>query len=243
MAVAAKYTKLLIDEFDFSGDSNSLEVSTAVAALPTTGFQATGETFTPGLTSGNLTHGGYYSGKGAGYIEQELKARLGTSDTVYLAALFGTNGTARAYVLDTSWGSQLGLEMPVDGLITLSGEWPVVGGARRGLVVFDGTISATGGQTSVDFGAAGAAGGEAYLFVQAITGTASSATIDIESDADDDFGSGATGEGTFTFSDVGVQKVTMSGAVLRYIRLNCTDLGGATDFRVVGVVCVDGITQ
>ncbi len=243
MPVAAKYTKLLIDEFDFSGDSNSLSVALTAAALPTTGFQATGETFIAGLTGGSLSHGGYYSGKGAGYIEQELKARLGTSTAVYVGALFGTNGVARAYVLDTTWGSNLGMEMPVDGVITLSGEWPAVAGLRRGLVVFDGTISATGGTDSVDFGAAGSAGGECYLFVQTVTGTATNATIDIESDADDDFGSGATVEGEFDFSAVGVTKVTMSGDVLQYIRLNCTSLGGATSFRVVAVVCVDGVTQ
>ncbi|MFZ1755035.1 MAG: hypothetical protein WBO46_14960 [Caldilineaceae bacterium] len=242
MAVAAKHTKLLIDEFNFSGDSNSLSLTTAVAALEDTGFQATGTTFVPGLPSGSLSHGGYYSGKGAGYVEQELKARLGTASTVYVAALFGTNGVARAYVLDTTWGSNLSMEMPIDGLITLSGEWPGVGKLRRGLVVFDGTISATGGQTSVDFGAAGSVGGEAYLFVQAITGTATDATIDVESDADDNFAAGATVEGTFTFSLASVQKVTMSGAVLRYIRINATDMGGATDFRVVAVVCVDGVT-
>ena len=243
MAVAAKHTKLLIDEFDFSGVSNSLAVSATVAALPATAFQDTGEEFIPGLPSGNLEHGGYYAGKGAGEIEQELHARLGSSSAVYVAGLFGTNGVARAYVLDTTWGEQLTIDAPVMELITLSGAWPQVGGLRRGLVIFDGTLSDLLGETSVDFGAAGAAGGEAYLFVQAITGSATNATIDVESSATDAFAGEEAVEGTFTFSAVGVQKITLTGAVDRYIRLIATDLGGATDFTVVAIVCVDGVSQ
>lgn len=242
MAVLGTYTKLLIDEFDFSGASNALTVTTNVNPLETTVFQATGTTYLPGLPGGEITHNGYYNGKGAGMIEQEIKARLGTTDTVYTAALGGTNIDAcPAYVTKSTWGQQLTIDMPVAELITLSGQWPAVMGMSRGLRIYDGTLSSTGTQTARDFASAGSSGGTAYLFVQSISGTATNATIDIESATTE--GGSYSSEGTFTFSDVGVQVVTMSGTVNRWLRLNVTSLGGATNFAVVCIACTTGVTQ
>ena len=56
----------------------------------------------------------------------------------------------------------------------------------------------------------GSDGGTAYLFVTTITGTATNATITVQSDDNTSFTSPAT-EGTFTFSDEGVYVVTMTG--------------------------------
>lgn len=242
MAVRGSYTKLLIDEFDFSGSSNSLSVNGNVAALETTAFQDTGTAYLPGLPGGMITHNGYYDGKGAGQIEQEIHALLGTSSTVYTAAMLGTNTNAcPAYVTKSTWGEQLTIDMPVDGLITLSGQWPAVMGFSRGLRIYEGTLSSTGTQTARDFASAGSNGGTAYLFVQTITGTATNATIDVESATTE--GGSYSSEGTFTFSAVGVQTMTLSGTVNRWLRLNVTSLGGATDFTVVAIVCVTGVTQ
>lgn len=244
MAVLGRYTKFLIDEFDFSGDSNALSTNPTVNALDATGFQQDGMRYKPGLAAGNLSQNGFYAGKGAGEIEQELHSRLGTTSAVYVAAIYGTNQTKPcAYVLEDTWGDQLEIDMPVAELITLSSEWPQSNQFRRGHVVFDGTIDATGGQASVDFGAQGAAGGTAYLFVTGITGSATDATIDIESSGTDAFAGEEASEGTFTFSAVGVVKVALTGTVDRYIRINCTSLGGATDFDVIAIVCIDGVTQ
>src|SRR3990167_356371 len=95
MAVAARYTRFGFGDatkaFDFSGDSNSLSVALTVAPLQNTGFQATAETYIAGLTTGVISQAGYFSGKGAGYIEQETNARLGTATAMYAYALFGTN--------------------------------------------------------------------------------------------------------------------------------------------------------
>jgi hypothetical protein len=51
-----------------------------------------------------------------------------------------------------------------------------------------------------------------------------------------------TTHGTFTFSAVGGTALTWSGATGRYIRLNCTSLGGATSFVVTGAAGVTGVT-
>ena len=67
------------------------------------------------------------------------------------------------------------------------------------------------------------------------------ATITVQSDDNTGFATPAT-EGTFTFSAVGGQEIALSGAVDRYVRLNATSLGGATNYTVVGVIALSGIT-
>ncbi|MCR4303213.1 MAG: hypothetical protein NUV63_03150 [Gallionella sp.] len=248
MAVAAKYTRFLFGDataaFDFSGDSNSLSMALTVAPLQNTGFQATAETYIAGLTTGVISQKGNYSGKGAGYIEQEVNARLDTATAMYVAALFGTNvAGCPGYVTTQSWGQQMTMDMPIADLITLASEWPSSGQMIRGLrltSVATQTVSATGALASVDFGAVGSAGGVGYLFITTITGTAVGATIDIESSATE--GGVYLSEGTFTFSSTGIQVVALSGAVDRWLRLNITSLGTATSFVVTAIVGLSGVT-
>ena len=67
------------------------------------------------------------------------------------------------------------------------------------------------------------------MHVSAIGGTATSATIDVESSIDNlSFAS----EGTFTFSAVGGFTLALSGTVNRYLRINLTSMGGATSITL-----------
>ncbi|WP_230685363.1 hypothetical protein, partial [Streptococcus pneumoniae] len=84
-------------------------------------------------------------------------------------------------------------------LITANGSWFDGTGIKRGLQVYRGTISATGTTTYIDTGAVGSAGGYAWIWITAVTGTATNATILIQSDDNTGFSSPAT-EATFTFS-------------------------------------------
>lgn len=239
MAVKSQYTRFLLNEFDFSGYSNQLDVSIAGDKLEATAFQDTGKVYLTGVPDATLTQAGYFA-TDTGYIEDELKAAFdaGTCDA---AALYGTNVTkCPAFVFPGAKVVSYGITTATGSVITINSELASGEGVKAGYRVFSGTISATGEQTSIDLGSAGSAGGHAYLFVQAITGSATDAAIKVQSSSDD---STFADEGTFTFSAVGVQAVTMSGTVNRYIRLNCTDLGGATNFTVVGIVAVSGVTM
>lgn len=239
MAVHARYTRFLLDEFDFSGDTNSVEVAIGVDKLETTALQDGAKTYTVGLPDGSISQAGYLE-VGTDSAEEEFEARLGTG-TAYVAALFGTNVTAcPAYVIPATDTHNININANTGALMMMNSEWQHSGGAiRRGIRAFTGTVSATGGQTSIDLGEIGGSGGVAYFFIQDITGSATSATIDVESSSDDvSFAS----NGTATFSAVGAQAVTLSGTVNRHIRANVTSLGGATDFTFVMIVCVSGVT-
>lgn len=248
-----RYTRLLVGStagaWDFSGVSNSLEVALNVERLETTAFQETGATSIAGDTSGTLTQNGYYQNPAAGEFEQEMAAAIASTTSLFVAALFGTDTDAcPAYVAPAANAAGLTLGSEVAGLITASGEWAQGTGILRGLRVWQGTISATGAQTSpgyIDLGAAGAAGGTAWIWVRAVTGTATNAAIVLQSSTATGFGSPTT-RATFTFSSATgrTQQQSMgAGVVDRYLRLNTTSMGGATSFEVTVIAAVRGITN
>lgn len=240
-AIKGTKAQILVDEFDFSGDTAGIGVTVAMGEQDSTTLQDTAMISEPILPGMTIEQNGYFVGTGAGELEKELWDRLFASGN-YVAALFGTDTAAcPAYVKDDTFGASMQIQAPTAALITINGAWAKGQGGSRGLRVYTGTLSATGTQTAYDFGSAGTAGGEAYLFIQTITDTATNAVILVESSATE--GGAYATEATFTFSAVGASKQTMSGTVNRWLRLNASDLGGATDFTVVLIVCVDGVTQ
>ncbi len=247
MPVNSRYTRILIGSngaggaWDFASVSNNLEVSVNADRLEDTTFQATAATFVTGDPKGSIKQQGYYTNTGAGTLETELADAIEGSEALYVTALFGTNATQPiAYIAQQTNTDNMAIAAPVANLITLNGSWPQGTGMLRGVQLYTGTIAATGAQTYIDLGAAGSAGGKAWLYVTAISGTATNATCTIQSDDEVTFAGAAT-EGTFTFSAGGCYPITLSGAIDRYVRLNCTSKGGSTSFTVFAIVAVAGI--
>lgn len=243
MAVAARYTKVWIDEFDFSGDSFSATIAMTSPVVETTTFQASAKTWQVIFPEATVSQSGYIVGVADTDLEKNIKDRLGSSSTHHVSVLYGTNTAGcPAYVIPGTAAKMMQIQAPVEGVLSIMSEWTSGTGVKRGKRVADEAITATGALTGVDLGAQGTTGGVAYLFVRSITGTASSATIKVQSASASNFSSPAD-EGTFTFSGVGSYAVNLSGTIGRYVRVNVTDLGGATGFTVGAVVCVNGVTQ
>ena len=235
-------TRVLVGGYLLSSQTNSSSIQATLERVETTPFEASGKEYVTLPPSAQVDLGGYvtFDTAGGGTYENRLRSAIDTADTVgivhYITALAGSPG----YVLPGAYTSNMQIQSPVAGVMTLSGSYISDTGLRRGICIYSGTISATGETTSVDLGAAGSAGGFAHLFVTTETGTGSSADIDIESSATE--GGTYASEGTFTFSAVGQASVTLSGTVNRWLRLNCTDLGGATSWYVTCIACVAGVT-
>ena len=235
-------TRVLVGGYLLSSQTNSATVQASNNSIETTPFEATGKQYVVLPPDGNIDIGGYltFDTANGATFEKRLHTSLSTADTVgiiyYNTAIAGSPG----YVLPDSYTDDLQIQSPVAGVITVSGSYTSTVGLRRGVCIYSGTISATGTTTAVDIGAAGAAGGYAYLFVTTETGTGTDADIAIESATS--AGGTYSSEGTFTFSAIGTTAVAMSGTVNRYLRLNCTDLGGATSWVVTCIACVSGVT-
>ncbi len=248
-ATKARYTRILVGAngaggaWDFSGVSNSLDVDVSVPRLDDTAFQDAAATSIAGDPSGSIKQAGFYDNSGAGTMEEEIAESVINAELLYVAALLGTDTAAcAAYVAPQTNTDNMAVSTPVANLMTLKGSWGGGTGLRRGLRLYTGTLAATGAQTHIDLGAAGAAGGQAWLFVTAITGTAVSATCTVQSDDNTGFTS-PTVLGTFTFSATGCYAIALGNTVDRYVRLNCTSKGGATSFAVTAIVAVNGVTQ
>lgn len=237
---------VLVDEFDFRGDTSAIEMSYEVPELDVTNLASAAMEYIAGLRTGRLTQRGYFMGVLADGTEYELRARFGTT-TSTVAYLPDRTAGNPAYVFPGAALVGMPIKADVAGLITLDGEWvSASGNGRRGkLVCYQTTISATGTGAYIDTGSVGSAGGFAYLFVHSINGSASgtstNSVITLES-ATTSGGTYAT-EATFTFSATGAFAATMSGTVNRYERLNTTSMGGATTIVVSAVTVVTNVTM
>jgi len=243
MPVKGTKTRVLVDAWDFSGQSNSVSVNIASSTEDVTPFQADAAETMPGETTGTITQGGYFNDVGAGYLEQELAAIIENEDEVYVGVMFGTDDAGCAtYISKLASLGEMEIDAPVSGMITVSGTWTKGEGMTRGKALAQNAVTGTGALTGVDFGAAGAAGGSAYLWVTGITGNATNATVTVQGSTTVGFASPVT-LGTFTFSEEGGYTVSLgTGTVQRYLRLNVTSMGGSTGLTLRAAAVVNGVT-
>ena len=235
-------TRVLVGGYLLSSQTNSVAVQTTSDKQDTTPFEATAKESVVLSPDGNVDIGGYmtFDTANGATFEKRLHTSITTADTVGIVLYNTALAGSPAYVLPSAYTDNMQIQSPVAGVMTVSGSYTSEVGLRRGVCVYSGTISATGTTTAIDLGAAGSAGGYAYLFVTTETGTGTSADIDIESATTQ--GGTYSSEGTFTFNGIGASVVNLSGTVNRWIRLNCTDLGGATSWFVTCIACVSGVT-
>jgi hypothetical protein len=157
MAIKATQTRLVIgsstEAWDFSGVSNSLDVSLSGEKIENTRFQDTAKTYTTGDASGTIAQNGYFDDTSTGSFEQEIAESIVNGETLYVGAIFGTNQSAPvAYVAPATNTESMAINSPVSGLVTVNGSWFDGTGIKRGLQVYRGTISATGTTTYIDTG-------------------------------------------------------------------------------------------
>ena len=235
-------TRVLIGGYLLSSQTNSASVQATLDRVETTPFEAAGKEYVTMPPDSNVDINGYltFDAANGATFEKRLHTAIGTADTVglvyYDTAVAGSPG----YVLPGAYTDNMQIQSQVGGVMTINGSFASDTGLRRGMCVYSGTISATGTTTPVDIGAAGSTGGYAYLFVTTETGTGTGADIDIESATTS--GGTYSSEGTFTFNGIGAVAITLSGTVNQFLRLNCTDLGGATSWTVTCIACVAGVT-
>lgn len=242
MPVKSQYTTVLLDQYNLSTQLKQANLQTNNDLIDVTPFETEGVQMIQGPIAATLQIMGFFKGVGAGWLEKELHDRLGGNHNVISAVLYGTNVMGcPAYVLPNGDAGGLQISAPAKDVITVGGSLTTSTSLKRGKRLYYGTISGTGAQAGVDFGAAGVNGGFGYLWVSAVGSAPTNATIKIQSDSDSGFGAAAD-EGTFTFSGVGAQQITLSGAIGRYLRINTTSMGGASSFTVQVVACVKGVT-
>lgn len=134
VVVQGSAARIYIDEFELTQQSSGAEFN---AEFATESYNIMGEpTAQQYISTPNysIPHHGYYTGVGAqpslGYFEETLYSRLGSATPVTVTLAFGPI----SYTLFGSWGSQLTIDAPVEGLITMDGNWSSPDSIRRGAV-------------------------------------------------------------------------------------------------------------
>ena len=243
MPVKACHVRILVDEYDFSGVSNSAIVESTTAILEYSVFQNCAILKLPDTTAMMMEHNGFFTAPDAGQLEAEMYAKLGTTEELLVAMIFGTlYDTPVAYVLNLAFSQQLRLNSQTAALMTVSGSWHSANGLNwSGYQIHEGVLSATGPTTAKDFVNSSSDGGKAFLFVKGIFGTPTTITIKVQGYTDASFAS-PVDLGTFSFSESGAYQINLASTVHRHIRLNLTSLGGADSVTVVAIVCSNGVT-
>ena len=245
MTIKGYSQAILVDEFIFNADTSSVESTITNAELDVTNIGSTAMEYIPGIGTLRIVQNGYFAGLAADGVADELYDRMGVTGAIVAHCFDRTNTNTPALVIPDAFNANTPIAGGPAGVITMNGEWAAAAAHNRGMLLcYNVTISGTGGGTSIDLGSAGSAGGTAFLFVHTIdgskSGTSTNTDIDIESSSDD---ASFASEGTFTFSATDGLSVAMSGTVNRYMRINTTDLGGATTITASCIVAVSGVTE
>lgn len=246
MPVLGYKTKIFIDEIPLALKVSGFSYQSSVNPLPFTTLQVGAVQKIAGLSDQMMTVNGYLIDNSASdlraMIQDALDSEEGDSTITWMLSTDIDTPVGGSF--SSTFASELNIETPLDNLLTVGGKFERISTSIHGKFASnEEVVDATGALTYyIDFGAAGSAGGDVLIIISDITGTATDATIIIESDDNTGFSSAAT-EATLQFSAEGVVTGTMSGTVDRYVRARCSDLGGATDFTLTILVGLDGVTQ
>jgi hypothetical protein len=240
----AIFTRILIGGWQLSGQTNKAAIKMEAQKIDVTAFEATAQEFITSDPEPSIDIAGYLvlTATGAGSYEKISMDALTTPTTIgIIRSESATMTGATGFVLPNASCISPSSDYPVEGVMTVAGTWGGATALKRGKSAYSGAVSATGTKASIDLGAQGTLGGDAYLFVTAVTGTATGATIKVQSSATE--GGSYADEGTFTFTGQSVTAIALTGTVDRWVRINTTSMGGATAFNVNAIVCVNGVTQ
>ena len=234
---------------DMSTRTASAEVSMSIGTEEVTAFQATAKEFITTDPESSIKIAGYVSSLAAdtGGWEQELNDRFAALNTAQVGLMLSDSASGDAgmpvYVLPLTSADQMKITAPATGVLGIDGNFMAGDtGLKRGICLWYGAITGTGNKTAYDIGAAGSAGGDVYVWVFSITGTATNASIKVQSATTE--GGTYADEGTVTFSATGkATSAAMTGTVNRWLRVNVASMGGATGFSIAVVATVNGVTQ
>ena len=224
---------ILIDEFLFDADTSQVDVNIESGEAERTNLASEAQEFIPLLSKTSVTQNGYLAGVDGG-TEEEIQARMATGGALLTVLLGKSTAACVAYVLPDTAGYSMQWGAPANGIITMNGTWGVSDAARRGVRIFGGAFTEIGNGATVDLGVGGQTGGLLALHVTALAGTVEDAVLGLEDSAD---GNTWAAVDDITFSAVGGYTLELSGAIDRYVRLACSDMGDATSISVTAILC------
>jgi hypothetical protein len=247
MATSGYSTAIFVGPYDLTTDLKSVNVGRSAKELDSTTFQgdsATGDqTFTPGIKKGMFSATGYFN-QGTGQtdttsLDSRLNAILATASQGCAVGWQGTTIGNRG-ALFAGFESHHDIGSKVADLVGVNlqiatGDGPVDFGmwlankAARGA----GTNVALAG---VDFTTTSSAGFAALIVLPSYTGTTISLAAKLQDSTDNITFGDVTGGAFTTLTAAGVQLLTGTASVKRYVRLMYTVTGTGTPLPTFAVI-------
>jgi hypothetical protein len=225
--VHGKKTKVYVDEFNITGDSNSVEFAGAVDTADVSCMGTDAKAYLAGLGDGTLNVGGFFSSGTGGMDDVISDYRTGSETAILTYCPEGVADSAIVYTTEGAICTGMNTKSSLTGAVTLDSTWQTSGGRERMLVVYEGTITATTTGSAVDFGSVGTAlAGAAVIHFTALAG---SGTLNVHlhqsSDNDGDTYDDLT-DGDFTeLTAIGSERITWDGACEEYVKAVMTVVG------------------
>ena len=217
--VQGSAARIYVDEFELTQQSSGAELN---VELDTISYNIMGQAAAyQDVTKPNFSipHHGYYTGRGAtgdmGYFEDTIQKRLGTTTPVTVTLLLDTI----AYTLIGTWGSQMTIDAPVDGLITIDGNWSTPDQVIRGAAVAGANYTNGQNGTPIDLGAAAVANGVVFHASGFADLTAGAESVTVKIQTASTSGGTYTDWLTTTFKKPGATLVTGANNPNRWARV------------------------
>jgi hypothetical protein len=222
---------LLIGSSDLSGDVGVINnISTPVGALDITGINKSAHERLQGLVDGIVGFNTYFN-DATGAAHLALRAPFGTASASRpLTIYFGADVGDAAFMADTMSLNYDG-SREADGMLTFDVELNTLTTLPTyGVMLTSASDTHTGATngTTVDQGAQTTAGAEAILHVTSFTGSNFTATVQDSSNGS----SWGTLKAFTQVTDIGTERVTVSGTVERYVRVISTGTFNPVTFAV-----------
>jgi hypothetical protein len=185
-----------------------------------------------GRLSGELYQTGWFDDAANSTVAAFVGSET-TSQVVTVAPAGSTAGSA-ATGFQGAFGAEVERLIEKEGLHKLNVTYNVSGAIEEGVIIEAlGARTSTGNSASVDNSSSSASGGSGYLQISAMSGTSPTLAAVLQHSTDDT--TFAT-LGSFTMAgSIGAERLTVSGTVNRYIRVNAT-IGGSSSPSVTYTV-------
>jgi|TARA_R110000824_G_scaffold21078_6_gene78872 hypothetical protein len=179
-----------------------------------------------GRLSGELYQTGWFDDASKSSVDA-LIVNPGTTIRVICVAPAGSTAGSAMTGFEGAFSAEVERLIEKEGLHKLNCTYNVSGAIEEGAIIEAlAARTATGNSASVDNSASSASGGSGYIQITAESGSSPTLAAVLQHSSDD---TTFTTLGTFTTSGtVGAERITVTGTVNRYIRVNATIGGSST---------------
>lgn len=236
--VAGVPSRIYVDEFDFSGRTNTGELSVDNNLPEVTCFSDAAQEFVEGVYNGRMPIGGFFDPADDNYDEQ-MWSVIGDGAQHYVGLYPGSQAAHGnfGYEIEAQCPDQ-SRPIEVAGAVLLSVTWQGEGPVVRSTVLCNGAVTGSGVVTNSNKNLGATAAGEEFVAILRVLSVTGSGSITVEIEESSDDGAADAYAQVFAFTAktaIGVERKSVLTATEAYKRVNVTAFSGFTSVTILVV--------